>query len=166
MENLSVSTLTTTLLILKTDDLSLSADTRWTVAYFFILLTPSRSQKPSKTAAYCETSTTKNDIRQPGVCQLDTMLHPEVKRDIPHISLHLAKGESEFMVMLVLDSRIWREFEVVMRFDTDDVGEEVASGQREILDDEIERIIGVFDARDGNIADLRTYAVSPCSDPK
>ena len=41
-----------------------------------------------------------------------------------------------------------------MGLHTDKVGEEVASGERKVLDDEIERLIGVLDTRDGYVANL------------
>ena len=41
-----------------------------------------------------------------------------------------------------------------MGLHTDEVGEEVASGERKVLDDKIERLVGVLDTRDGYVADL------------
>jgi hypothetical protein len=38
--------------------------------------------------------------------------------------------------------------------DGDDVREQVAALEGEVLDDEIERVVGVLDARDGDISDL------------
>jgi hypothetical protein len=38
--------------------------------------------------------------------------------------------------------------------DSDDVREQVAALEGEVLDDEVERVIGVLDTRDGNISDL------------
>ena len=44
--------------------------------------------------------------------------------------------------------------EVVVGADLDDVGEEVAARKHEVLDDNVERVVGVLDARDGNISEL------------
>lgn len=41
-----------------------------------------------------------------------------------------------------------------MRFERHDVREEVPSREREVLDNEVECIVGIFDARDGDISDL------------
>ena len=41
-----------------------------------------------------------------------------------------------------------------MGLHTDEVGEEVASRERKVLDDEIECLVGVLDTRDGYVADL------------
>ena len=41
-----------------------------------------------------------------------------------------------------------------MGLHTDEVREEVVSGERKVLDDEIERLVGVLDTRDGYVADL------------
>lgn len=42
------------------------------------------------------------------------------------------------MVRLVGDGRVWREADVVVGLERDDIGEEVASREREVLDDEVE----------------------------
>ena len=44
--------------------------------------------------------------------------------------------------------------EVVVGADLDDVGEEVAARKHEVLDDNVERVVGVLDARDGHVANL------------
>lgn len=45
-----------------------------------------------------------------------------------------------------------------------DVGEEVASGQGEVFDDESKCVVGMFDTRDGNIDARRGRDVSERSD--
>lgn len=41
-----------------------------------------------------------------------------------------------------------------MRLDGDEVREKVASAECQVLDDEIKRIVGVLDTRDGNVSNL------------
>lgn len=41
-----------------------------------------------------------------------------------------------------------------MRLDRDEVREEIASAEREIFDDEIQCVVGVLNARDGDVPDL------------
>ena len=43
---------------------------------------------------------------------------------------------------------------VVVGANLDDVGEEVATREHEVLDDDVEGIVGILDARDGDVADL------------
>ena len=42
----------------------------------------------------------------------------------------------------------------VARLHRDEVGEDVLARQSEVLDDEIDLIVGVFDARNGDVAEL------------
>lgn len=42
-----------------------------------------------------------------------------------------------------------------MGLDGNDVREQVAALESEVLNDEVERVIGVLDAGDGNVSDLR-----------
>ena len=58
------------------------------------------------------------------------------------------------MVMLVRNGVIWGKLDEVVRLHGDDVGEDVAALEREVLNDEVELIVGVFDARDGDVANL------------
>jgi hypothetical protein len=76
----------------------------------------------------------------------DDVLHFEVERDIAHVRLHLAKGEREFVVLFVLKSIVGAEFQVVLGFRRDIVRKEVSSREREVLHDQVERIIGVLDS--------------------
>ena len=104
---------------------------------------------------YSETLSAENNIREPRVAELrDTGLLAEVESDIAHVRLHLAERESEFVVVLVLDRRIWRELDEVVGLERDDVREQVAAREREVLDDEVERVVRVLDARNGDVANL------------
>ena len=44
-----------------------------------------------------------------------------------------------------------------MGFHADHVGEEVPPGKGEVLDDQVERLVRVLDARDGDVADLKVF---------
>ena len=44
-----------------------------------------------------------------------------------------------------------------MSLHADDVGEEVASGQRQILDDKVEYLVGVLNTRNRDVTDLARY---------
>ncbi len=56
----------------------------------------------------------------------------------------------------VLNGIVRAELEKVMRFERDNVGEQVLTGQRQILDDDVQSIVRVFDPRDGHVTDLVT----------
>lgn len=66
----------------------------------------------------------------------------------------MPKRERELVVVLILDGVVRRELHEVVGLNGYDVGEEVAALEREVLDDEVERVIGVFDAGDGDVSDL------------
>lgn len=48
-----------------------------------------------------------------------------------------------------------------MRLDRDEVREEIASAEREIFDDEIQCVVGVLNARDGDVPDLHGDVNAP-----
>jgi hypothetical protein len=58
------------------------------------------------------------------------------------------------VVRLVGDGRVRREADVVVSLERDDVGEEIASGECEVLDDKVERLVGVLDTRDRDVSNL------------
>jgi len=74
-----------------------------------------------------------------------------IKRDVPHVSLDLLHSERNSMTVIVSDGIIGRELEEIMRLALNDGREEIAALQSEVLNDEIERIVRVLDARDGDI---------------
>jgi len=47
-----------------------------------------------------------------------------------------------------------RKLDIIVRLQLDDAGEEVTALQGEVLDDEVERVVAVFDVRNGDVADL------------
>jgi hypothetical protein len=51
--------------------------------------------------AHGNTLPAKNHIRQPRVRHLKPSLTLEIKRDIPHISLHLPENKLKVVVMLI-----------------------------------------------------------------
>ena len=53
-----------------------------------------------------------------------------------------------------LDAVIRAEFRVVVDVHGDDVGEDILTREREVLEDEVDLLVGVFDARDRNVAQL------------
>lgn len=52
------------------------------------------------------------------------------------------------------DTLVRRELEVVVGLELDDVGEKVGSLEDEVLDDEVDLLVGVLDSRDGDVSDL------------
>lgn len=69
-------------------------------------------------------------------------------------NLDVTERERELVVVLILDGVVGREFEVVVSLEGHDVGEEVAPLKGEILHDKVDSVVGVLDARDGDVADL------------
>jgi len=88
----------------------------------------------------CEILPTKDDIRQPRVDQLNIRLLPEINGDVPCIGLHLAEGESKFVVVVAKYRMIQQQFDVIV---TDSVGEKLPSRQSEVLK-EIEYVADLF----------------------
>jgi hypothetical protein len=94
-------------------------------------------------------------VRKSRVLELGhTSLLIEVKRNVAHVRLDVSKREREVVVLLVADGTVGRKLDIVVRLDLDDVREEVLALEREVLDDEIELVVGVLDARDGDVANL------------
>lgn len=95
-------------------------------------------------------------VRETRVAQLrEAGLLAEPEGDVAHVRLDLAERERELVVLLVLDGLVGRELEEVVRLERDDVREEVPAGERQVLDDEVHLIVGVLDARNGDVADLK-----------
>ena len=78
----------------------------------------------------------------------------EVECDFTHIRLHLGECDGKFMVMFVGNGLVRAELHIVVGFDGDDVREEIAALERQVLDDEIKRIVGILDTRDGDVSNL------------
>lgn len=97
----------------------------------------------------------EEDVCETRVLDLgDTALLLEVEGDVAHVGLDLGEGEGEVVIVLVGDGGVGRDDDVVVRLDLDGVGEQVASLERQVLDDEVKHVVGVLDARDGDVSDL------------
>ena len=81
-------------------------------------------------------------------------LLPVVERDVPHVSLHLLQRQADAVMVVVGDGVVRRELDKVVGLELDDVGEEVAALEGEVLHDEVERVVGVLDARNRDVANL------------
>lgn len=102
-----------------------------------------------------QTLTTEQDVRQPRVLELrQTALLVKVERNIAHIGLDVSKRQREVVALVVADGSVRRELDIVVRLDFDDVREQVLALEGEVLDDEVELVVGVLDARNGDVADL------------
>ena len=120
-----------------------------------------------------ETRSADEDVSQAGVRELkDSSLLAEIERDVFHVGLDLAKSEGELVMSLIpengvselmqaqilcylLDDVVWTELDEVVRFNGDDVWEKVLSRQGQVLDDDVPRIVRVFDTGNGEISNLR-----------
>jgi len=99
--------------------------------------------------------TAEENVSQTAVLHLrDASLLVVIECDIAHVRLNLAEGEGEVVAVLVRDGVIWRELDEVVRFERDDVGEKILALESEVLNDQIESVVGVFDARDRDVTDL------------
>ena len=104
---------------------------------------------------HVDTFATEDDVGQAGVPQLwETGLFPEVEGDVAKVCLNLAEGKLDLVFRMVVDHAVGRKFEVVLGSNVDDVGEQVFAREREILNDEVEGIVCILDAWNGNVADL------------
>ena len=105
-----------------------------------------------------DTSSGNYDIGKTVVGKLGpSLLPPERKRYIPDVGLDLTEASSEPVVVDVhgpVDVGVGAELEPVHSFKLDDVGEEVRSREDEVLNDQVDLVIGVFCSWDGNVADL------------
>ena len=81
-------------------------------------------------------------------------LFPEVEGDIAKVRLDLAERELDLVFSLVVDDTVGRESEIVPGRYGDDVREQVLAREGEVLDDEVEGIVGVLNTRDGDVTDL------------
>lgn len=99
---------------------------------------------------------TKYDVRQARIADLwETGLLAEVEGDVAHVRLDLGEGEGELVMMFVGNGVVGGELDVVVSLHGDGVGEKVAAREGEVLDDEIDGVVGVLDARDGDVSDLQ-----------
>jgi hypothetical protein len=80
---------------------------------------------------------------------------------MPRVSLHLPESDHKAMVTLVANGGVRREVDVIM--DSDDVGEEIAAGEREVIKDQVGAIVCILDTRDRDIANLHHTSMSNIS---
>jgi len=102
-----------------------------------------------------ETFAAEEDVCETRVLDLrDAGLLLEVEGNITHIGLDLAESEGEVVVVFIGDGRVRRDDDMVVRLDLDGVGEQVASLEGKVLDDQVELVVGILNAGDGDISDL------------
>lgn len=64
------------------------------------------------------------------------------------------EAERQMVIMIVGDSVIRGKFDEVVCLHLDDVGEQVSTLERQVFNDEVERVVGVLYTWDRNISDL------------
>jgi hypothetical protein len=105
----------------------------------------------------CSTQTlsTEDDVSETRVLHLrQAGFLVVVEGDVTHIGLNLLQCDGDAVTMIVLDGVIGRKFHEILSLELDDVGEDVATLESKVLDDEIEGVVTVLDTRDGNVADF------------
>ena len=104
------------------------------------------------------TLASKNNIGDTVVLELGpSSLSSERESDISDVGLDLRHGQSELVVVSVhrlVELVVWRELERVVALDSDNIGEEIGSGKDEVLDDQINVVVGELGSRDGNVSNL------------
>ena len=100
----------------------------------------------------------EDDIGDTVVLELGpSSLSSERESDISDVGLDLRHGQSELVVVSVhrlVELVVWRELERVVALDSDNIGEEIGSGKDEVLDDQINVVVGELGSRDGNVSNL------------
>lgn len=79
----------------------------------------------------------------------------EVERDISQIGLDLAEAKSKSMFLVVAHRPVRRQLEIVPVLNLDEIGQQVRDLDVEVLDDNVELVVGVLCSGDGQVADLR-----------
>jgi hypothetical protein len=74
---------------------------------------------------------------------------------MPHVSLHLPESDHKVMVTLITNGGVQRKIDVIM--DSNNIVEEIAAGEHEVLKDEVDVIICILDTQDQDIADLHEH---------
>lgn len=118
----------------------------------------SRVKTKEKTDA--QTLSAQNNVSQPRVGHPRHTLLPIIKCDVPHICLHLLEIQRDAMMAGIGDSSIWRKLDIVVGFDSKDVREEISALERQVLNDEVESIVCIFNAWDRDVSDLISLEVS------
>ena len=104
---------------------------------------------------HSDTFTAEDEICKTRVPELRKAgLFPEVEGDVAKIRLDLAERELDLVLSLVVDDTVGRESEIVPGRHGNDIGEQVLAREGEVLDDEVESIVGVLNAGDGDVTNL------------
>lgn len=105
-----------------------------------------------------DTLASKNNIGQTVVGKLGpSALTPKGKGNISNVRLDLTKAQSELVVLVVhglVQLGVRAESERVERLNVDNVGEEVRTRKDQVLDDQVDTVVGVLSTGDGNVVDL------------
>ena len=119
-----------------------------------------------------DTVAANEDICQTRILDLgEASLFAEIESNVAEVGMDLTEAESESVMGFVLDRGIRGKLEVVLGGRLNDarpwsgfgeftcikwdvLGEDVLSLKGKILDNEVEGLVGVLDARDGDVADL------------
>ena len=103
----------------------------------------------------CEARPSNDDIGHSRVHHLwEACLLVEEEGDVAHVCLNLSERERKLMVMLIRNSAVWAELEVVMSDQGDNVREKIATLEGKILENEVQRIVGIFDTWNWKVPDL------------
>lgn len=105
-----------------------------------------------------DTLSSKNNIGQTVIRKLGpSALTPKGKGNISNVGLDLTETQSELVVLVVhglVQLGIRAESERVERLNVDNVGEEVRTRKDQVFDDQVDTVVGVLSAGDGNVVDL------------
>lgn len=104
---------------------------------------------------HAEPVTAEEDVG--GACVLDLgkpALLVKVELDVAHVRLDLCERDLEAVGVYVSHLGVLRHFEVVTSVDLEDVGHQVLALHREVLDHEVDHLVGVLDTGDGDVSDV------------
>lgn len=105
-----------------------------------------------------DTLSSKNNIGQTVIRKLGpSALTPKGKGNISNVGLDLTETQSELVVLVVhglVQLGVRAESERVERLNVDNVGEEVRTRKDQVFDDQVDTVVGVLSAGDGNVVDL------------
>lgn len=85
----------------------------------------------------------------------ETSLLAVVDRDVPHVRLHLGELEHKFVMVLIGYRVVGTELQEVVCIKRNDIREQIAALKSQVLDDKVDRVIGILDTWDRNIPNLR-----------
>ena len=79
----------------------------------------------------------------------ESRLYAVIKCHVPHVRLHVLKRQPDLVIVVAGDGVVRRELDKVVGFELHDLRGEGCTLRGWVLDDEVQRAIGAFDARDG-----------------